>query len=856
MDYAKLLGKDVTQEIHALFTEAIDPAQFLANLAKASEPLWRPSPAPVAGIDRIFRYGVHLLGEAVDYQPEEAERLQPPKIVENDLARESSEDEEDITAQSLARDENGSAHDISALPAPRKSLARETEGTSDGVDSGLGLALGLGSDGPKERRESVVSISEDTVELPPLGELDVAARNLLVTRIASVLRLWFGNLWEASKKNNLDAVGIVFDVPGSKGRLTEKHLAELLLRVKWFMDAVLNLPKSHIGYLGSFKELILLIHEILRGLYKAIALERDKPGSMRFLIVKSVLHSFFKVDFSQTLDNINAQTWKSTEQIEQAGASKNDIRLSYETLMQLYVIQGSLASSPVNILLLDKVSLSLDITTIRTTSPNIYTNYFSYKNFEDPEVLSHYSSRIVPVLAANFNYFYGLMDDMQSHTLNHSSFFSWITGHKLSGSGYMSIDTAEQVTSLEKNCKNLSSVKKLKHDPLLEEILRFECTSRLNAVGVIQAEDERALRAPGFLNVTLLIYSLLQNPTFIKVLTTQNEEKLESVSILRLWLCVSSYVLHHQVRLKINTFSARLVLLTLLKLVLKKSGPMEQLKTMTINEFKWKLCHHRSPVVPNDLGGKGEKNILLYIVDVIQIVLRFNLNKKLDLDNCKIALTILYHILLEFEETPVDNIGAYRWVELYRTLIHFVKFVAKNFNEEDLKYVVEEVYLIFDLILGPSYDGIFEISEDSWIMGSHSVKLVKYDLLLTMLQHLQPLVNIYGRFLPKKENTKRTELYLTRLTEEFDLLETRERDLYEVNAKLSKIMLELGTNPEDHKKEKPPLTTVSLGAFNYADTFKYLDRYQDYIDFDKQVEILDMFAVLYDFTWVSRRGKK
>lgn len=850
MDYAKLLGKDVTQEIHDLFTEPIDPVQFSANLAKASEPLWRPSPAPVPGIDRIFRYGVHLLGEAIEYKPEETEAR--PLIVENDsssLNQGSGEDEEDITSQSFpgTREEDGKetmhvAHLANA--SPQKSMTK-----ANGQLEKQTIA-----ENTSERRQSVVSISDDTIELPPLGELDVAGRNMLVTRIASVLRLWFGNLWEASKKNNLDAVGIVFDLPGSKGRLTEQHLAELLLRVKWFMDAVLSLPKSHIGYLGSLKELILLMHEILRGLYKAIALERDKPGSRRFLIVKSVLHSFFKVDISQTLDKLNAHTWRSSDQIE--SATENDIRLSYETFMHLYVIQGSLASSPLSILLLDKVSLSLDITTIKTTSPNVYTNYLSHLDFEESEKLSPYISRIMPLLAANFNYFYGLMDDMLSYTLNHSSFFSWITGHRLSTNGYMSIDTVEQITNLHKNCKNLCSVEKIKHDPLLEDILRFECTTRLKAIGVIQAEDERALRAPGFLNVTLLLYTLVQNASFVKILTSQKEESLESVSLLRLWLCVSSYILHHQAKLRINTYSSRLVLLIILTLVLKKTGAMENLKKLTINEFKWKLCHHKSPVVPNDLGEKGEKNILLYIVDIVQVMLRFNLSKKLDLDNCKISLTVLYHILLEFEENPVDGIGAYRWVELYRTLIHFVKFVAKNFNEEDLKYVVEEVYLIFDLILSPRYDNIYEISEDSWIFGSHSVKSVKYDLLFSILQQLQPLVAIYDRFIPRRANFQRVDVYIQKLLEEFNPQETKERDLYEVNSKLGKITLELGTAQDEPERENPPLTTVVLESFNYSDTFKYLDKYQDYIDFDRQVEILDMFAVLYDFTWVSRRHKK
>lgn len=861
MDYAKLLGKDVAQEIHTLFVEPIDQTQFSENLAKASEPLWRVNPTTVPGIDRIFRYGVHLLGEAVGYLAEEAETQ--PSIREGDSTSVSavhSEDEEDITAQSVSADL------LSMTPEPNKggnsALNGKLNGNaslgSDIVDHSKATELdpdGLRRDTPGlERRESVVSISDDTIELIPLGDLDIESRNRIVAQIASVLRLWFRNLWEASKKNNLDSVGIVFDLPGSRGRLTEKHLSDLLLRVRWFMDAVLDLPKSHFGYLGSFKELILLMHEILKGLYKAIALERENQGSRRFLIVKSVLHSFFKVDFSKTLDNISAHTWRSHEHLESESDSSDDIRLSYETLMHLYMLQGSLASSPVNILLLDKISLSLDITTISQSSPNIYTTYFSRLNFEDPEVYGRYSSRVVPLLAANFNYFYGLQDDLLAHTLNHSSFFSWITGHKLSGTGYMSVNTIDDVTNFEKNCESLSSVKELKQDPLLMDILRYECASRLKAVGIIPADDERALRAPGFLNVTLLLYSLLQNSTFMKHLISQPEENLQSVSLLRLWLCVSSYVLHHQVKLKINTYSARLVLLILLKLVLRKNKLIQQLRELTIDEFKWKLCHQRSPVVPNDLGGKGDKNMLLYILDVTQIVLRFNLSKKLDLDNCKIALTVIYHVLLEFEDSPIENIGGYRWVELYRTLTLFIRFVSKNFNEEDVKYVVEEVYLIFNLILSPRYDTIYELPEDSWVFGSHSAKSVKFDLLLTMLQHLPLLLKLFERYVPRKDNFARVEIYMLRLAQEFNVLETREHDLYEVNSKIDKITLELAAALENDPH--PPLTTLKPEAFNYADTFKYLDVYQDYIDFDKQVEILEIFAVLYDFTWVSRRTKK
>lgn len=851
MDYTKLFSEASDTDVHLLFTFPLDQPKFKLALAAATELQWRGS-APSATASRIFRYGIRLLAEAVEFPTEN-------RKPQNDLTVTVPLEEEDITLQMGVKGAGPAqknepiqteSHDITTLMGARKASGVDplevgsAENSLHGsIENGKASESGPGfreSDGI--RRESHSSFRKSSIvreslsrhgsrqdsrqdlghDEITLGKLDTGSRNVVLGQIATVFRLWFENLWAASEEHKIDAVGIVFGLPGTSSALTEHDLYELLVRIKWFMDVVLDLPKSDCEFVGSFKQHLVLLHDVLRGLYRAVSLEREHQGSNLFLIVKSLLHAFFKADFSQTLDRLLAHT---------EGLATEDLRLSYETLMRVYTVVGSLSSSPINILLVDKVSLSLDITTLNHVSPNVYANFLRHKEF-DAAAIRQLESRVFPLLAAAFNYYYELQPDLLAQALNHTSFFSWVTGHRFAPGLYLGTETF--VSSM-----GILSPVDSDLNPFLNEVALYETTARQNAIAILGTNDERTLRAPAYLNVTLLLYLSIQNPSFLKYLL-QPPTTPDGVSLLELWLCVTSYVLHYQYKSPINLYAARLGLLIMLKLTSTKSDSVHTLRERNIDEFRWKLCHHRGPVVPTDLRD-GEKSVLTYMVDIVQIMLRFNLTKRLDLTNCKIALTVLYQILLEYEAHPFDGLRYYQWNELYKTLIHFVKFISKNCNEEAVKFVVEEVFLVFELVLSPAFDSVVE-PDNFWSMGKHLAKSINYDLLLNILQHHQALLELFEKYIIKKDNFARVNFCLGKLSEVFDLLQHRERDASEVTAKLNDFSI----------KEE---LTVVLEKFNYAETFKFFDKDHDYIDFDKQVEIIDLFNLLYDTTWVYRRKK-
>lgn len=842
-----------------IFAQHTDIGNLRQDIKERFEPLARAAPAPAPTAKEVFVHVVNALERMVDLGETPSENGRR----ESRGAAELPElDEEDITIQKDLR-----------------KLLRSGEGEGPVV-----------ANGDKDDDYAFVASAVASEE----------EKNRVLTRIAAIARVWFENLWAAAGGNGYEAVAVIFALPGTVGGdiLTEHDLWRMLNSVKRIVDEILELPPWQYVFVPALKEMVLLVHDVLRGLFAAVRANMDglRHSSSRDVIVKSLVNCFFTVDFAGTLVGILRHTEMSGDDNSEGdvGRSEGDIgtsgmRLSYETLMQLYALIGCLAATPTSLLMVDKVSHSLDITNIGVVSANRYSNELMQMDFHDKQVAGRFYRRVVPVLASQLCYFYRLHDDLLAHSVNHSSFFSWITGHKLSTSLYVGIDTAEMASKLIGSPEN---------DPLAGEISRYEYTLRMNALGVILADDERSIRAPAFLNVTLILFLLLENESFLLLLQNdhdngndhgndhdngnghgefhenhenQNHENHQNhgdhgqnqdfdraqdfghAPLLSLWLCVLSYILHYQYKSAFNRYAGKLVMMILLKLTASNNRKMvDHLRKLKINEFKWKLCHHRRPVVPNDLGNLGYKTALLYMMDVAQVELRFNLTKKLDLDNCKLALTVVYQILLECERSPVENIGAYRWNELYKTLIQFLRFVRRNFNGEDVKFVVEEVFIIFELVLSEKFDSIYELSSDSWLTGSHVAKSMNYDLLFTILHHLPFVVETLDVFLPRKDKFPRVVLCVEQLQREFDLDENRERDLYEVELKLGRISINADTGTATGTATGEATTA---GAFNYVSTLRYLDGTSGWGQWDRPRDVMDMFSLLLDYVWVSRRRK-
>lgn len=880
MDYEKVVvGTPSPEDYHELFTTPLVATGFSNALENSAKLIAEPR-APHQAWHGIFKNGLVYFSTAIGYKDHESDYDNAVdykgSVPEEDITQQTglapplpADDGEDITSQGvdhLHEDEevidstDDDQSDFVGGELAEKVISHKSILEEDAEFPEINLKETLSHSrsgsfahvsGTNHRigtRSTQGSFSLPTVELQIS---DAELRNEEVTRIAAVLRIWFAELWSASKKFNKDLVGLLFGLPGTSSELTEKHLYELLIRIKWFIRSFLD--HANCDYSSSLKELILLLHEILRALFQAISLERDNQASNRFLIVKSLLFTFYKADLSVTLDRLLTSTHAELEdklhEIEDPEneeskdvnsspsakeAKPTNLRLSYGTLMHIYVIYESLANSPLNMLLVDKVSLSLDITALEEVSANVYSNLLIEKDFEDKEVVSVFEDRVIPLFSAIFNYYYGLFQDALAANLSHTSFFSWITGYTFSPGLYVGINTVGTVTNFPEDLKlNVE-------DPFLYEVQHYEIKRRL----ALNLETEEALRSPTYLALTLKMRQLVKNPSFTSFLTKFDDDK--KIPLLDIWLCVSSYVHHYQFKSLFNQYGARISLLVLLKLTSTKSPTVKLLRDYQINEYKWKLCHQRPPVIPIS-DGSGMKSSLLYIVDLVQVTLRFNLTKKLDMDNCKLALTVLYQILLEGAESPFDDLQTYKWLYLYKTLVHFARFVDKNCNEEGVKYVIEEVFCIFDLILGPAYDHIIERSSDFWLLGSHVAKSVNFDLFYEILQHYEYLHALFDKYIIKKDNFASVESCFESLAEKFDILSHRELDINEVTVKLNELSL---LNDDEFTP-----TLLHLNKFNYAQTFKYLDKYQDYIDFEKQVEILDIFNLLYDNKWVPTKMK-
>lgn len=878
MDYAKVVkGTPTVEDYRELFTSPLDRTQLESALQNVSSTL-ADARGPQKAWQGIFRHGIVYFANAIGYESEE----EPPR---NAVDYQGSVPEEDITQQSGITPElpEDDGEDITQQrPGAEvegvlgKSESEKSEQNGDAVASeDLSVSSGILKESVSvSRLGSIVESSIGTgsiangsivsLKLVDVQVKDPAQRNQLISQTAQILNIWFAQLLEASRKHKTDFLGVLFGLPGTDSVLTEKHLGELLTEAKWFIDQ--KFQDSDWEFTLAIKEIILLLHQILRGLFHAVALERDNQTSNRYLIVKSLLFTFYKADLSRTLDTLlsatNSRVDENDKEIEGEGKDEkgkenkeegkekkeeeenkgkegeqnstdeptSSFRLSYNTLMHIYTIYDSLANIPINMLLVDKVSLSLDITTLESVSANAYLNLLNQKDFKNAEVKSQAENRMIPLLCALYNYNYQIAPDLLRAHLHYSSFFSWITGHTFAPDLYLGIDTISSFTNFKEGL-NLDI-----HSPFLHEVEEFEVLRRQKINGPAK-DSETALRSPTYLALALKFHQLSKNESFVKHLTSNTRNEIQ---LLDIWLAVLSYVHHYQYKSPYNKYGARISLLTLVKLTSTQLKSVKSLRDHKINEFKWKLCHQKQPPIPIT-EGNGEISSLLYIMNLVQVTLRFNLTKKLDLDNCKLALTILYQILLEGEQEQFDDLQLYKWQDLYKNLVHFIKFVAKNCNEEGLKYVIEEVFAIFDVILGPTYDKIIERSSDFWTLGSHVVKSVNFDLFYEILQHHQSLQTLYDKYIIKRENFPRVEKCFASLAEKFDLLDTRELNYDDVTVKLNELSL--------LSDEEPNVTNLDISKFNYAETFKYLDKYHDYNDFDKEVEIVDVFNLLYDNDW-------
>lgn len=825
-------------ELRELYTLDLDEQAFTEYLAAALAKT-EGSELSIKGFHRVFQYGV-LMIDAIDF---ELSDLSGAKVDYKGLVP-----EEDLTQQNLNESSNDSSRndgeDITSFEAhPQKLATAPLNGERRNSDMNIDKSPGVTQIHylPKKIDETMMDISE--MQNPSKVSEEFKKINIphpnhsgdkyqLIGKVCVILRLWFGSIHDASIKLYADMNPGIVDLLGVANTLTQHELFQLLQACKKIIEIAAT--ESSNNYIEALKEVILLIHEALSTIFEIMALESCNQSSNKFLIMKSLLHAFFQVDLSAPLNELLEITspLRTTETLhDRISHEKFDLRLSYDTLMRLYTIYFSLANCPVSLLLVDKMSLSLDITTLEEISANNYSNVIVSRDFDSIDVQHHVTSRVLPLLTANYNYYYQLHPDILSNQYTYSNLLDWFVGKRAIPSLYMSIDRIGSQSVYPEHSMSAD-----KGNPFLCETERYEYAKKIRKVRESK-DTEYAVKSPTYLVIQLMMYQLVQNPSFVTYLTQQREGE---APFLDLWLCVSSYVHHYQYKSRINVFGSRVSLLVLLNLTSNENKLLPALRDYTINENTWRLCRHRPSAIPHSRNPE-KKSALLYILDIIQIDLRFNLNKKLDFENCKTSLCVMYQILLFAEKNSFEDLRTYCWSELFKTILNFILFVHKHHNEEDTKYVVEEVFSTFEIILGPSLGGIVELSSDNWVFGKHVVKTLNYDMYYTILENYASLLQIFDRFIIKRDNFTRLADCFYELGKTFDLTLTRDRDLSEVENLLLGLLSATRRNPKS--------AAVNFANFNYAETFKLLNKKRGFTEIQKLTEIIELFGLLFSNDW-------
>ncbi|KAF3318603.1 hypothetical protein TWF173_006625 [Orbilia oligospora] len=158
--------------------------------------------------------------------------------------------------------------------------------------------------------------------------------------------------------------------------------------------------------------------------------------------------------------------------------------------------------------------------------------------------------------------------------------------------------------------------------------------------------------------------------TFISSRPTASSESSQKIEPpFAAYISLTSYITHHAHRTTRSSLYARLNLLVLRALVedntICKRLAHDDLKSEV------RLCRHRQPYLPTT---RGDRHLILAIMDVALDGVNHNLRKKLDVELYSLLLGILLRIISFLSKTRTRL--PYHWTELWRSLVSLIRFFA------------------------------------------------------------------------------------------------------------------------------------------------------------------------------------
>ncbi|CCE82938.1 Piso0_002704 [Millerozyma farinosa CBS 7064] len=604
----------------------------------------------------------------------------------------------------------------------------------------------------------------------------------LIINILRIISTWFRALDTASRRMRRaddpspasnDLVVKLFDLTLGKDKgVIEKSLQKILMDLK----TVLGIVVKEVNAGGDLykdanhvvKQVLRLLSHISKTLLYSYNTTKESNNQN---ISKNLMLHLLRVNFYSELDQLLSIC---TPKKESDSYNYPIISLDHEAWKSFYLIYSFFAVFSDEKTVKNFNSFP-DGNAIELGDPTFSYCVSQVKKFDYETYISQVSSILIPLLSLNFNLFYGLAPDLMTQDISNSSFFGWITGNRFGDNLYTKFDTVSFVTNFSSNLENLTLLKQ--ENPIINELQSlFDFhTKFLKQYG--SGKGGSFIENTDLLSINLFLFTLAKNPTFLKHFATQahpvyhtiedlipNEDK--HVELYEIWLCLVSYSFHYQYRFPKMQSNSQLALAILSKLTSPEEfhfdgesfSCLDLITQYKINEFKWKICQHKRPLIPLNIGKEGIKSSVFYCLDVLQTFFRFNLTRKLNIHNFKLAILSTFRIIEKLKHSGNSslNMESYGWSSFYHHLMNVVIFIAKQdlINSEymiktkntlKLKSLVEEFFVVIDMLLSNKFRNIIQLSEDKNSLGTHLLKSVNYELIYLILLNYEKVKHLLSQ---------------------------------------------------------------------------------------------------------------
>lgn len=492
-------------------------------------------------------------------------------------------------------------------------------------------------------------------------------------------------------------------------------------------DADLKPPLLPISF-SIISETLGALERILEAVNSSFVLSQGNPNH---IFAQSLLSACVQVDFAPTFEALLALTVPT--RLENGHSEPPKLTVSVSSLSRFTTVLAFLLATPDGGATTSDLESSADITNTETGSKeNSYNDWLIKSAFDQNELTQHFKL----LLGLAFKALYGMDPDlMTGHEPK-----SWLTGWFLGTRSYNSVNVAQDMSFPGFNHK-ASSHLVWTGNPQIEESHHKASSSVISTI----------------LPITIILRVLIKDPDFTAQLVSFQDPGGSSNNLLEQWLCVLSYVFTYQYKSRVFQSTATLAIEVLIEMLnssnslatddLKTDCQMtafENLSHGLVDEYKWKLCHQKMPIILLFLNKTGFKPCVFYILDVCQSLLRYNLTNKINLTNYSMSMNLVFLVVNRVKDDENQDIKNYQWPGLFAAIFAVLKFVWKQHNSQskhlksrtnEVWVLMEEILIVINEMLKARYTSTQQVLAET--PGGTATKPIAYSLVYNLLLHYQ-----------------------------------------------------------------------------------------------------------------------